>query len=78
MHDDIIVGATWLGTNRPIPLMRLKGWLFQQSRILGNPSTQLHPMRWTSISKGQVWNPPPKVPGRGQAAGGTDWTFNSS
>ena len=36
-----------------------------------------HPIRWNVICKGQVWNAPPALPGRGQLAGGTDWVFDT-
>ena len=58
MYDNTKIGGM-LGSSTPIPLRTLKGWLFQQSWITQNPGEQLHPARWTSISKGQVWNPPP-------------------
>lgn len=57
-----------LGSNTPIPLVRMKGWLFWQSWLTRRPGEQLHPLRWTSISKGQVWCAPPK----GSAEYGTD------
>ena len=65
--DHTRLGGT-LGSGTPIPLLRLKGWLFQQSWLTRRPGEQLHPLRWTSISKGQVWCAPPK----GSAGYGTD------
>ena len=58
MYDNTKIGGM-LGSSCPIALRTLKGWLFQQSWIAQNPGEQLHPVRWTSISKGQGWNPPP-------------------
>lgn len=76
MHTEKIVGWSphrrWsnhtqqgvvLGSDRPIPLVRMKGWLFMQGWKTARPDTQLHPLRWTSISKGQVWCAPPKKRG---------------
>lgn len=57
--DDLTKLGGIVGSNTPIPTKLLKGWLFSQSWILKNPGEQLHPVRWTSVSKGQVWNPPP-------------------
>lgn len=57
-----------LGSGTPIPLVQMKGWLFMQGWLTNRPGEQLHPLRWTSISKGQVWCPPPK----GSAEYGTD------
>ena len=76
MYDNTAIGGT-LGSHTPIPLMVMKGWLFQQSWLTRRPGEQLHPMRWTSISKGQVWNPPPALPGSGQLSAGTDWVFDT-
>ena len=56
--DHTRLGGT-LGSGTPIPLVRMKGWLFMQSWLTNRPDTQLHPLRWTSISKGQVWCAPP-------------------
>ena len=39
------------------------GWLVKR------PGEQLHPLRWTSISKGQVWCAPPKEEARRGANG---------
>lgn len=75
MQDHTTFGGT-LGSTTPIPLMGMKGWLFQQSWLSQRPGEQLHPVRWTSISKGQVWNPPPACRGKGQLAGGTDWVID--
>lgn len=58
-RSQIIVGQESLGTQTPIRVVRMKGWLFQQSWLTKAPDTQLHPLRWTNNSKGQVWNPPP-------------------
>ena len=48
-----------LGSHTPIASMMLKGWLFAQSWVSAHPGEQLHPVRWTNISKGQVWSAPP-------------------
>lgn len=57
--DHTKIGGT-LGSGTPIPSVRMKGWLFMQSWLSDQPDTQLHPLRWTAISKGQVWCAPPK------------------
>lgn len=59
-QDDPTAIGGILGSKTPIASMMLKGWLFAQSWISANPGEQLHPTRWTSISKGQVWSAPPK------------------
>ena len=58
-YCETIVGRDRLGTHVPIANVRMKGWLFWQSWLTRTPGTQLHPLRWTSISKGQVWNSAP-------------------
>ena len=57
--DYTVIGGT-LGSGTPIPVKAMKGWLFQQGWLTNRPGEQLHPLRWTSISKGQVWCAPPK------------------
>ena len=57
--DHTVIGGT-LGSGTPIPMKAMKGWLFSQSWLINRPGEQLHPLRWTSISKGQVWCAPPK------------------
>ena len=76
MYDYTTIGGT-LGSHTPIPLKVMKGWLFQQSWLTERPGEQLHPVRWTSISKGQVWNPPPAFPGQGQPGAGPDSVFDT-
>lgn len=58
-----------LGTQVPIPSKAMKGWLFQQGWLVSAVDRLLHPLRWTSISKGQVWNPPPRATWRHQLHG---------
>ena len=58
-QDYTVIGGT-LGSGTPIPLKAMKGWLFLQSWLINRPGEQRHPLRWTSISKGQVWCAPPK------------------
>lgn len=58
-EDPTAIGGI-LGSHTPIGSMEMKGWLFAQSWITANPGEQLHPTRWTNISKGQVWCAPPK------------------
>ena len=80
MHDEIrLHAASILGTGTPIRKIEMKGWLFQQGWLTQNPDTQMHPMRWTSISKGQVWNPPPQEPlgGSGSVLAGSDWFLDT-
>ena len=50
-----------LGTHVPIFSKAMKGWLFMQGWLVSACERLLHPLRWTAISKGQVWNPPPRV-----------------
>ena len=57
--DHTVIGGT-LGSGTPIPLKAMKGWLFLQSWLTNRPDTQMHPLRWTAISKGAVWCAPPK------------------
>ena len=49
-----------LGTHVPIFSTAMKGWLFMQGWLVSACERLLHPLRWTSISKGQVWFPPPR------------------
>jgi len=60
-----------LGTHVPIFSKAMKGWLFMQGWLVSAVDRLLHPLRWTSISKGQVWNPPP----RGNVEATTSWTY---
>lgn len=57
--DHTVIGGT-LGSGTPIPVKAMKGWLFLQGWLTNRPGERLHPLRWTSISKGQVWCAPPK------------------
>jgi len=64
-YSEVVLGQNRLGTHVPIASVYMKGWLFQQSWLGKCPATQRHPLRWTSISKGQVWNSaPPQEQGR--------------
>ena len=58
-HDYTVIGGV-LGTSTPIPLKAMKGWLFLQGWLTNRPGEQRYSLRWTSISKGQVWCAPPK------------------
>ena len=58
-EDQTVIGGA-LGSGTPIPVKAMKGWLFLQSWLSNRPGEQRHPLRWTSISKGQVWCAPPK------------------
>lgn len=60
-----------LGTHVPIFSKAMKGWLFQLGWLVSAVDRLLHPLRWTSISKGQVWNPPP----RANVEATTSWTY---
>ena len=57
--DPTAIGGI-LGSSTPIASMALKGWLFAQSWVGANPGGCFYPVRWTVISKGQVWSAPPK------------------
>ena len=58
-EDQTVIGGA-LGSGTPIPVKAMKGWLFLQSWLSNRPGEQRHPLRWTSISKGQVWCAPPR------------------
>ena len=64
-YTEVVLGQNRLGSHVPIASVTMKGWLFQQGWLTKCPETQRHPLRWTSISKGQVWNSaPPQKQGR--------------
>ena len=62
-----------LGTHVPILIKAMKGWLFQLGWLVSAVDRLMHPLRWTSISKGQVWNPPPRANVEAIAS----WTYRS-
>ena len=55
---------------------RIKAAAWRGGRSI-SPNRFNHPVRWTSITKGQVWNPPPRLPGSGQLSVGADWVFDT-
>lgn len=50
-----------LGMYEPIGTKAIKGEVFAIGWFVSAVDRLLHPLRWTSISKGQVWNPPPRA-----------------